>query len=74
MSNQKNISNQEVVANNVDQYKLPDEDPYVGYDWQGEGLYGNEYGYWIENDFVPEEDLIDYIEGRYGSTVAGDIF
>lgn len=48
-----------------DNHLEPEEDPILGYDWKGNELYGHEYGYDTEEGFVPEEDVIEYVENAY---------
>lgn len=51
----------------------PPEDKIVGYDWQGNELYGYEFGFMIDGEFVCEDDIVEYIESIYGTAVSGDI-
>ena len=48
-----------------DNHLEPEEDPIAGYDWEGNELYGHEYGYDTELGFVPEEDVVDYVAKSY---------
>jgi hypothetical protein len=47
----------------------PLEDEIVGFDWQGEPLFQGEMVYFIEHEFVREDDLKNYIEKNVGKPV-----
>lgn len=66
------MSNLRALENRIDSHLLPEEDEYVGYDWQGEGLYGHEYGYLIDGRFVLEEEVPDFIDSVHTITSAID--
>lgn len=53
------------LENSIDRHLLPEEEETVGTDWQGEVLYGHEYGYLIDGQFVTEEEVPDYIDSTY---------
>lgn len=51
----------------------PPEEKIVGYDWKGQELYGHEFGFMIDGEFVCEEDVLEFIEGQYSITISGDV-
>ena len=48
-----------------DNHLEPEEDPTVGYDWDGNELYGHEYGYNTDLGFVPEDDVAEYVSRSF---------
>lgn len=57
----------------IDSNLQPNESSVVGYDWKGQELYGNEHGYMIEDEFVVDDDIIEYIESFSDLVVSGDV-
>lgn len=51
----------------VDRNLEPPEEKVIGYDWEEQELYGGEYGYMIDGEFVMEDDIGKYIEANYGN-------
>lgn len=49
-----------------DNHLEPDDDPIVGEDWNGNNLYGHEYGYKTPHGFVIEDEAIEYLDAQYG--------
>lgn len=57
----------------IDRNLQPPESKVVGYDWKGQELYGNEYGYLIDGDFIVDDEVIEYIESLSELVVSGDV-
>lgn len=51
----------------------PPEDEIIGYDWKGNELYGYEFGFIIDGEFVCEEEVLEYIESQYNPVISGDV-
>lgn len=50
----------------------PMETKPIAYDWKGLELYGGEEGFWIDGEFVLEEDAQEFLEEEYGLTEIGE--
>ena len=61
------------LENWSDAHLDPPEDKIIGYDWKGHELYGYEFGFMIDGEFVCEDDIVEYIESVYGKDMSGDI-
>lgn len=56
-----------------DAHLEPPNEKVVGFDWKGNELYGHEHGYFIDGDFICEDDIIEYIERDYSLVISGDV-
>lgn len=56
-----------------DNHLEPPKENIVGYDWQGGELYGNEYGYMIDGEFVVDDEIVEYIESMSDLVISGDV-
>lgn len=63
--NGKGLSNAQQLKNSIDRHLLPKEPETVGEDWRGEDVYRDDRGYFIEGEFVREEDVREYISSNY---------
>lgn len=45
----------------------------MGRDWRDRELYGYEEGYMIDGEFIPEDDVTDYLEENYGLQRSEDV-
>lgn len=57
----------------IDRNLEPPEENIAGYDWKGDELYGNEYGYMIDGKFVIDDEVIEYMESFSDLVVSGDV-
>lgn len=57
----------------IDRKLQPPKENIVGYDWQGGELYGNEYGYMIDGEFVIDDEIVEYIESISDLVISGDV-
>ena len=48
-----------------DNHLEPEEEQIMGLDWQGNELYGHEYGYNTDMGFVPEDDVAEYVSREF---------
>ena len=56
-----------------DSYLEPPEEEVVGFDWRGNELYGYEFGFVIDGEFVCEDEVLEYIECEFNSVISGDV-
>ncbi len=56
-----------------DHHLEPPEEKVIGFDWKGNELYGHEFGFMIDGEFVCEDEVLEYIEGQFNPVISGDI-
>lgn len=57
----------------IDSNLEPPRERIVGYDWKGNELYGYEFGFMIDGEFVCEDEVLEYIESQFNPVVSGDV-
>ena len=45
----------------------------MGLSWKGNELYGHEFGFVIDGEFVCEDEVLEYIEGQFNPVISVDI-
>lgn len=65
--------NVERVNNNIDSHLLPDDPVETLLDWQGKEVSPTVWGYYIDEKFVEEEDVYEYLTYHYAEGMAGNL-
>lgn len=66
-----------ILMNNLDKWEDSNldspSDMVIGFDWKGEELYGYESGFFIDGEFVCEDDILLYIEKNHDIALSIDV-